>query len=136
MMRREDWFEQLAAVIEKHDALPFDYGSSDCAQIAFDAIEAITGELPERFCGEYHDAASARSRMHERGAQNLAELLAAELEEIHPVFAGPGDVGIADYPGAIIGGGVVVVGLDVIGKGYHGTVRLPRSALSRAFRVK
>jgi len=132
-MRVEDWFERLAEVIEQHDAQPFSYGVSDCATLPFDAIYAMTGSLPERFRGDYHDAASARSRMREKGAGNLAELFAAELEEIHPAFAGRGDVGIADYPGAIIGGGVICVGLELVGKGYDGIVRLPRSALSRAF---
>jgi hypothetical protein len=134
-MRVEDWHERMAEVIARHDAEPFEYGKSDCATLPFDVIEAITGSLPDRFRAPYDDAASARARMRERGASNLAELFALELPEIHPAFAGRGDVGIADYPGAIIGGGVVVVGLDVIGKGYNGTVRLPRSALSRAFKV-
>jgi hypothetical protein len=134
-MRFEDWPDRLADVIARHDALPFDYGISDCGKLLADVIEALTGELPERLRGEYHDAASARARLREQGCDNLAQLLASVLEEIHPAFAGRGDVGIADYPGAIIGGGVVVVGLDLIGKGYDGTVRLPRAALSRAFRV-
>lgn len=136
-MRCEDWHERLQAVIDKHDQLEFSYGVSDCAQLPFDAIEALTGTLPEIFKGEYSDAAGARARMRERGCNNLAELfVAAQLQEVHPAFAGRGDVGIADYPGAIIGGGVVVLGLELIGKGYDGTVRLPRTALSRAFRVE
>ena len=136
-MRCEDWFDRLAVVIDKHEALPFEYGSSDCALIVFEAVAAITGEMPATFAAcNYHDAASARTTLRDNGVDHLADLLALELDEIHPAFAGPGDVGICDYPGAIIGGGVIVVGLDVIGKGYNGTVRLPRSALSRAFRVK
>lgn len=134
-MRREDWFERLAEVFEHHDAQPFAYGVSDCATLPRDALFAMTGVLPASFTVQYHDAASARAALRELGFDNLAGLFAAELEEIHPAFAGRGDIGIADYPGAIIGGGVVCVGLELIGKGYSGTVRLPRAALSRAFRV-
>lgn len=135
-MRFEDWPDRLAAVIAKHDALPFEWGTSDCAKLPIDVVEALTGSLPESFRADYHDSASARTALRERGVNNIAELFAASLTEIPPAFAGRGDIGIADYPGAIIGGGVVVVGLDLIGKGYDGTVRLPRSALSRAFRVE
>lgn len=135
-MRFEDWPERLLATLAKHDALPFEYGTSDCAQLPFDVIEALTGELPDVLRGAYHDAASARSAMRARGADHLAALFGQALREIPPAFAGRGDVGIADYPGAIIGGGVVVVGIDLIGKGHEGTVRLPRSALSRAFKVE
>jgi len=134
-MRREDWFEQLAEVLAWHEAQPFAYGISDCATLLRDAIEAMTDDLPDRFRLVYDDAATARAALRARGHGNLAELIAAELEEIHPAFCGRGDVGIADYPGAIIGGGVVCVGLELIGKGQTGTVRLPRSALSRAFKV-
>ena len=135
-MRREDWFERLAEVLEWHEAQPFAYGISDCAILLRDAIEAMTDEIPDRFRLNYEDAAEARTALRASGHGNLAELIAAELEEIHPAFAGRGDVGIADYPGAIIGGGVVCVGLELIGKGQTGTVRLPRSALSRAFKVE
>jgi len=135
-MRREDWFERLAEVIERHEEMPFAYGQSDCATLLRDAILAMTGALPDSFCLVYDDAATARAALRSRDHTNLAELLAAELEEIHPAFAGRGDVGIADYPGAIIGGGVICVGLELIGKGQTGTVRLPRMALSRAFKVE
>lgn len=135
-MRLEDWPERLAAVIEKHDAQPFEWGISDCSTLPIDVVEALTGKVPVRFRADYNDSASARAALRERGVNNLAELFASELPEIPPAFAGRGDIGIADYPGAIIGGGVVVVGLDIIGKGYDGTVRMPRAALSRAFKVE
>lgn len=135
-MRFEDWFERLAEVIAKHDALPFEYGVSDCAVLPFDAIEAQTGGLPELLRMPYHDNESAQRAARARGCKNLAELFAKALPEIPVAFAGRGDVGIADYRGAIIGGGVVVVGIDLIGKGHEGTVRLPRQYLNRAFRVE
>jgi hypothetical protein len=135
-MRFEDWPDRLAEVIARHDELPFAYGVSDCAILPFDVIEGLTGTLPELFRGSYTDAASARAAMRERGCQNLAELFAKALPEIPLAFANRGDIGIADYPGAIIGGGVVIVGLDVIGKGHEGLVRLPRTSLARAFKVE
>jgi hypothetical protein len=135
-MRFEDWPERLAAVIARHDGLPFAYGVSDCAILPFDVIEALTGDLPEVLRGPYTDAGSARTRMRERGCQNLGELFAKALPEVPIAFANRGDIGTADYPGAIIGGGVVIVGLDLIGKGHDGLVRLPRAALARAFKVE
>lgn len=135
-MRFEDWQDRLADVIAKHDALPFEYGVSDCAMLPIDVIEALTGSLPDIMRVTYHDMASARQLGREHGCQNLAEFFALALPEIPVAFAGRGDIGIADYRGAIVGGGVVVVGIDLIGKGHEGTVRLPRQYLSRAFRVE
>jgi hypothetical protein len=135
-MRVENWLDRLAEVIAKHDAMPFAYGVSDCAILVRDVVEALTGTIPDEFRGEYTDAGSARSRLRGYGCQNLAELFARALPEIPLAFASRGDIGIADYPGAIIGGGVVVVGLDLIGKGHEGLVRLPRAALARAFKVE
>jgi hypothetical protein len=135
-MRFEDWQDRLSDVIAKHDEMPFEYGVSDCAMLPFAVIEALTGELPDVLRMEYHDNESAQRAGRERGCRNLAELFAKALPEIPVAFAGRGDVGIADYRGAIVGGGVVVVGIDLIGKGHEGTVRLPRQYLSRAFRVE
>ena len=46
-----------------------------------------------------------------------------------------GDIGVADYPGAVMGGGVVVIGENILGKGEQGVVLLPRTAMKRAFKV-
>ena len=135
-MRPEDWHDRLADTIAKHDAMPFEYGVSDCAVLLFDVIEALTGNLPDGLRATYHDNETSQRWARERGCRNLAELLAKELPEVPTAFARRGDVGIADYRGAIVGGGVVVVGIDLIGKGHEGTVRLPRAYLSRAFRVE
>jgi hypothetical protein len=137
-MRFEDWQDRLTEVIEKHDALPFELGVSDCAILPIETIEAITGTLPNELelMRHYTDMESGQRRARELGCRNLAELFAKALPEIPVAFAGRGDVGIADYRGAIVGGGVVVVGIDLIGKGHEGTVRLPRQYLSRAFKVE
>lgn len=137
-MRPENWLDLLSDVIAKHEALPFQYGVSDCATLPFDVIEALTGELPEQLRGlqgQYHDIESTIPLLRDRGCRNLGELFAKALPEVPLAFANRGDVGIANYRGAIAGGGVVIVGVDLIGKGIDGTVRLPRSHLSRAFKV-
>lgn len=136
-MRFEDWQDRLTDVIARHDAMPFELGVSDCAMLPIDVIQALTGSVPDPLNRlDYHDMESGQRSARELGARNLAELFAMALPEIPVAFAGRGDVGIADYRGAIVGGGVVVVGIDLIGKGHEGTVRLPRQYLSRAFRVE
>lgn len=135
-MRVEDWPEKLAEVIARHAALPFQWGVSDCFILPMDVCAALTG-APDPYADEreYADAQAAARRLHNRGFKTIEDAFVAAFEECPPVFARRGDIGIADYPGAILGGGVVVLGLDVIGKGEQGTVRLPRDRLKRAFKV-
>lgn len=66
---------------------------------------------------------------------DLGDAFASVFEEIHPAIAQRGDIGRAKYPGAEMGGGVVFIGHEVVGKGQYGLIRLPISAVKRAFRV-
>lgn len=45
LVRRADWSTRLAAVANERRALPYCYGTNDCACFARVAIEAMTGTL-------------------------------------------------------------------------------------------
>lgn len=134
-MRLEGWEDRFSEVIARHARAPFAYGVSDCAAFPMDVVRALTGEYPASFDPDYDSMTSGVRKLRERGFAHLGEAFAAAFMECPPSFARRGDIGIADYPGAVLGGGVVVIGEDVMGKGEQGTVRLPRAALVRAFRV-
>lgn len=134
-MRLEGWEERMLAAIERHQAVPFAWGESDCFTLPMDVVAALTGTDPSEGARGYAGAVSAAAALKVHGWRNLQEAFAARFEETPPAFARMGDIGLADYPGAILGGGVVVLGRDVIGKGEQGCVRLPRTMLKRAFKV-
>ena len=135
-MRLEDWADRYLEAIALHARLPFEWGVSDCLLLPMDVCAAITGEVPATFKrGSYHTMSDAVRELRALGFAHLGDAFAANFEEIPPAFAQRGDIGIADYPGAILGGGVVVIGDELIGKGEQGLVRLPRDAMVRAFRI-
>lgn len=135
MPRLEGWEERLHAVLRRHAKLPFSWGQSDCFILPADAVEASTGTDPWAAERPYDSAAHVVRRLAELGAKDIGDLFAKAFPEIHPSVARRGDIGRATYPGAELGGGVVVIGADVIGKGERGLVRLPLSAMTRAFKV-
>lgn len=134
-MRLEGWEDRFAEVIALHTREPFAYGVSDCASFPMDIVHALTGEYPAIFDRDYDSMSGAVRQLRKHGFAHLGEFFAASFPECPPAHARRGDIGIADYHGAVLGGGVVVIGEDVLGKGEQGTVRLPRDRLVRAFRV-
>jgi hypothetical protein len=134
--RVEGWEDRLFVVIEEHARQPFQWGVSDCCTFPMDVCRALIGIVPEKYVpGSYDDMQSAVRELKAHGYRHLGEAFADAFVEIPPAFAGRGDLGQADYPGAILGGGVVVIGEEVLGKGELGLVRVPRNAMSRAFRI-
>lgn len=90
MMRRHDWQLRLQAFFAEKSALPFAWGSNDCAGFAGDAVEAMTGErvLPELRGLPVRPALRA---LKERGG--LGRTVSGALgEPVPPAFAGVGDV--------------------------------------------
>lgn len=135
-MRIVGWEERLIEAVQRHEALPFAWGESDCFILPLDSVVACTGDDPGvTYRGAYDSADGARRVLWRMGHKSLGGAFADHLPPVAPALARRGDIGIADYPGAELGGGVVVMGAVLIGKGERGTVRLPRSLLVRAFKV-
>lgn len=134
-MRLDDWPERLEEAVRRHSTMPFVWGVSDCFTLPMDCVEALTGRDPWAAERGYKSAAEAKAVLDRLGFRSISDAFAAVLEPVAPAFARRGDIGIADY-GAILGGGVVVLGTQVLGKGEEGVVRLPRVRLMKAFRVE
>lgn len=135
MTRIEGWEDRLIEVVSWHASIPFSWGRSDCFTFPMDVVAALTGDDPWASERDYDSELGAARKLRTRGFKTTIDAFAAKFEEVHPAYAHRGDIGIADYPSAGLGGGVVVLGTDVIGKGLDGTVRLPRDRLVRAFKV-
>lgn len=93
MMRRPDWPERLAAVVDAARNRTFRWGQHDCALFALDCIDAQTGgQVAARFRGAYDGPLSAADVF---GADGLlpfaAEIARTEgLVAIGPLLAGRG----------------------------------------------
>jgi hypothetical protein len=134
MNRKENWPDLLLAEIERHGALPFEYGKSDCITFACDCVKAMTGEDIMSGQRGYKTFEDGMKRLRRIGAKDIGEAFASKLDEIPVALAGRGDVGVVE--GNELTVGVVIVGPHAVGKETPGGVaQVPLSAVSRAFRV-
>lgn len=143
-MRLAGWEDRLLDVIADHQGRPFEWGGrrggSDCHMMAMDAVAAVTGADPyaaER--GRYATPQGALRRFTARGLAGLGEAYAAVFDEIPPALARRGDIGlvrVADAAGRLAEAAVVILPPNAYGKAATGALRLPLSAVFRAFRVE
>jgi hypothetical protein len=145
LKRTEHW-----ATREFHDFLlarakePFAWGTNDCCLFPADAIQAFTGvDLAAEFRGKYSDEASAFEAIASvaggKTAEDAAAWCAAKaqlVEWAHPKMAQRGDLCVVDRgDGTLIAAIVHLNGRDVVTVSESGLVRLPLSALKRAWKV-
>lgn len=101
MKRRDDWHPRLTAVLKSYDGVPFEWGKTDCAHLAADCIEAVTGaDFLGTYRGNYSSRLTAAGRINGRRHKSMLEAVAAEMkrigaEEVPPGFARVGDVGLS-----------------------------------------
>jgi hypothetical protein len=132
-MRLKGWEQRLAAVVARHRELPFAWGTSDCFILALDAIVALTGRDPWPGLHDYDTRLSAARRLTEQGYGSLADAFADKFEEVPPMLAQRGDVGVTMSEGALCGALVAASGF--VGKTETGLITIPRQRIERAFRV-
>lgn len=124
----------MLAEIERHSALPFEYGKSDCLTFAVDVARAISGVDAMKGRRGYKNQQGAMRALKRSGFSDVGDALASKFEEVPPSLAGRGDLGV--IVGDEVTVAVVFVGPYAVGKEVPGGVRqVPRSAVARAFRV-
>nr|WP_246434220.1 hypothetical protein [Shinella fusca] len=127
--------KRLNDVVAKHQALPAQYGVSDCYLIADDAVEAVTGSFMHgEAARRYTSPAGAAKQLRKRGFKSVRDAFAARFTEIPVLLAQRGDIGVYDNNGEISGGIFTSVGFMV--RGEQGIVFLPPTAALAAFRVE
>lgn len=137
MKRLKDWRHRLHAAIEERRRRPFDFASGvDCALMAADCVLAMTGEdLAEPFRGRYSTEVGAMRVIRNEGFADLADLVAARLEEIDPVRACVGDVAFIPDDSCFGGALGIVIGEQVAVLHIDGIGVVDRTQMSKAFRV-
>jgi hypothetical protein len=133
MTRVPQWEQALVRAIEKHAALPFAWGVSDCGYLATDCIEAVTGKLPFKKFRGYKTEAGAAKKLLKAGFRDIGDLFASAYEAVPPAMAQRGDVGTIERDGKV--GAAVVTSFGVAVKTEHGVGYEPITALSRAYRI-
>lgn len=135
-MRHPDWLKRLNDVVAKHQALPAQYGVSDCYIIADDAVEAVTGKTMHGAAARrYKTPAGAGKQLRKRGFATVREAFADRFAEVPggPLSAQRGDIGVYDNNGEISGGVFTAVGF--MARGTDTIVFLPPTSVLAAFRV-
>jgi len=132
MGRVPDWETKLNAVIERHMALPSEFGVSDCYLIPAEAFEAVTGE--KLYSGvRYKTEAGAGKQLRKRGFETVEDAFRARLPEVGRLMAQRGDLGVVERDGVISGGVFTTIGFAT--RGERSVVFLPVTEVKAAFRV-
>ena len=95
MQRLPKWRGRFEAAIDELKAKPFAWGDHDCGPgLVGNVVMAITGEdVAKPYRGKYFDAKGALRIIKRKGFDNLGDLVASMLPEIHPSQAKIGDIG-------------------------------------------
>ena len=137
MKRIKTWRGALHEAIEQHRRKAFAFDSqSDCAMFAADCVLAMTGEdLAADFRGRYSTQTGAIRVLKAEGFNSLADLVASHLEDIHPIRARVGDVAFISDDSPFGGALGIVIGENVATCHSAGIGSVPRTLMTRAFRV-
>lgn len=133
-MRIQGWERALRLVVEKHLALPTQYGVSDCYVIADDAVEAVTGERLYRDARRYRTAQGAARVLRRHGFLTVEDAFAGRFSEIPVAQAQRGDIGVVHQPNGEVSGGVFI-GSGFFTRGPASALVLPMFTAARAYRV-
>jgi hypothetical protein len=133
MARQPGWEKRLNAVVAKHQALPSEFGTSDCYLIADDGVEALLGERMYPDAIGYKTEAGAARKLRQHGFDTVRDAFAAKFAEIAPSMAQRGDIGVVDRGGVLSGGLFTSIGFMT--RGADAVEFLPASAVTYAFKV-
>lgn len=142
LTRVPGWDRALPLVIERHMALPGEWGVSDCWMLTMDAIEAVTGERVLKHLRRYKTEVGGYRLFAKHGFTTVEEALVSVLQPVGHLSAQRGDVGVIERDGLISSGvfdaeGFVVKTLYGEGKTVtHSDIRhFPITAVKVAFKV-
>ncbi|TDW21076.1 hypothetical protein EV128_12245 [Rhizobium azibense] len=134
-MRVPDWPKRLAAVVARHQALPSEYGVSDCYILPDDAVQAVTGEtMYGATVRKYTTPTGAAKQLRKKGFKTVRDAFAAKFAEIPVSQAQRGDIGVVNRDGETCGGVFTVAGFMI--RDTHGIGFIPITDVAAAFKVE
>lgn len=130
--RVEGWSGALRDTIARHQAMPFEWGVSDCARMLGDCLLAVTGSDP--LAGyRWTTPTGAKRALKRAGASSAVEFFARHGVEIGPAFGQRGDFGIVAGDVDALMAPAVIDGAFAFSKNESGNVIVPISALVRVW---
>jgi hypothetical protein len=142
MLRKPDWQSALAGYLDRCALAPFGYGVLDCGLFAAGAIEAMTGvdvagDLRGRYSNRREALAALLSVCGARTMEGAVAMLAARYgtPAIAPAYAQRGDAVLFGRGRGSSLGIVAMHGTEALAPGRHGTLRMPLSRVTLAWRI-
>lgn len=137
-MRVDNWRSEFSKAIDDMRHKPFSWGENDCAVgLVRNLIKAMTGEdVCKEYFKKYKTPAGGYKLMKNAGFENIGDMVASVLKEIHISEAAIGDI-VAIKTDDKFGYALGVVNNDrvfVMSETGVGTVNL--FSAERAFRVE
>lgn len=114
--RVTDWENEHVKVIQFHSEHTGQYGVSDCYLLADDNVHAITGNYMFPKGRKYKSSVGAAKLLLKHGFHNVEEAFASKFEEVPPILAQRGDIGVVERDGEICGGVFTALGFAVRGE--------------------
>jgi len=131
--RHPDWQQRLTDYLRAHHARPFAWGRWDCALFVAGGVRAMTGRDPMRGLRGYRTLREGLRKAQAAGLEDHVAAVADRFPEIHPAFAGPGDIAVVPgEPGLALG---IVQGAQIYVVGERGLGLMLLTEARRAFRV-
>ncbi len=135
-MRRPDWPERLAELLEVSRTKPFIWGQHDCVQFALSVLKAVDArDWSQISHTPYRSARKAKRVLQEMGFESAQELAQAVLGPAYTPLseAKRGDLAAVPTPfGPALG---VVVGAQVAAPGKSGLVLTPLTQALACWRI-
>jgi len=138
-LRREaGWERAFAETLARHNALPFEWGVSDCVTVVADLCEAMCGRnpLPMRL-RRYRTELGAAKMLLSLGFADVEQALTGTFPIIPRMRARRGDCGVIaqETAGGVQLACLVVIGVNAVGKGPGGPIIVPVSRLKTTFAI-
>ena len=139
LKRIPDWRQRLNTIIHDRRYVEFEWGVHDCAQMAFAAIEAVTGkDISEATLGTYTTPEGGYKALRRKfDTDSLKQLFKTRFDEAHIAYARPGDI---VYQASNMFGYDVVLGVcqgqySFFIQEDEGLIELPTMSQTGCFRI-
>lgn len=133
--RTPGWRGRLVKVIGNHRRQPFEWGKHDCGIFAADCVLAMTGiDFAEPYRGKYDTEEGSARALRRVGKSTHVHIVEENFEEISPVMATTGDIGLVDVGLPVMSLGIIN-GEVVAVYGLKGIGFIPTDKIVRAFKV-
>lgn len=135
-MKLQNFRSNIFALIAEKEKEPFQYGINDCSTFGADIVKAVTGHDPaEKWRGKYKTELGGLRAIKKDGYDNQIDFLEKNFDEIPPVFAQFGDIGLTDITTTGNPAIVLLCGVNCYGITETGLARFDFREIKRAFKT-